>query len=34
LFEVVHGGGAGFDFGDDLVRFGYGWNWRFHELDR
>ena len=24
-FEVVDGGGAGFDFGDDLVLFGY---WR------
>jgi len=33
-FEEVHGSGAGFDFGDDLVRFGFGWNWHFHELDR
>ena len=24
-FEVVDGGGAGFDFGDDLVLFGEGW---------
>ena len=26
-FEVVDGGGAGFDFGDDLVLFGEGWEW-------
>lgn len=34
LFEVVHGGDAGFDFGDDLMLFGFGWNWCFHEMDR
>lgn len=26
-FEVVDGGGAGFDFGDDLVLFGEGSKW-------
>ena len=33
-FEVVDGGGAGFDFGDDLVLFGEGRNGHFDHTNR
>ena len=32
-FEVVDGGGAGFDFGNNLVLFSEGWNGKSQRLD-